>query len=77
MEELSLAGFLWCVVEVLRDNRAGRTFYEAMGMQTEDKVRWRPTRTHRDRPKRYSRPHDAVAVVRYEAPLVAIDLALP
>lgn len=73
--ELDAAGWFWGVLEVLRDNRPARRFYEACGLQTSGHVRHRaPGRVSGlGRGRRYSRSRTQVPVVRYEGPLRDID----
>ncbi len=73
-QALAARGFLWGVVEVLRDNAAARSFYEAVGMQTEGRSRRRPAdfRGTVADGRRYSLRNSAVRVVRYEHPLTAV-----
>ena len=72
-DALRAAGLLWGVVEVLRDNQPARRFYGALGLQTDGRIRRRASVAESARGSRYSVPRTAVAVVRYERPLVDLS----
>lgn len=66
--------YWWWIVEVLRDNVPARQFYTAVGLQTDGRVLHRPIGGLATAGRRYSRPENAVPVVRYEGPLRSIEL---
>ncbi|MBX2797141.1 MAG: GNAT family N-acetyltransferase [Myxococcales bacterium] len=70
LQALRNRGRFWCVLDVLRDNDGARAFYEAMGMQTDGRLRRRSAGTgRRSRTLQYRPPPGDVVVVRYEVPL--------
>jgi ribosomal protein S18 acetylase RimI-like enzyme len=60
--------YAWLHVEVLRDNRRARAFYEAAGLETDGQPLRRPLGAFAQA-GRYARTLSAVWVVRYEAAL--------